>query len=193
MIYLVRSLSYERGFQDYFRISISKCQPPAFMQQRKTMHSRMPWTSFRNISDNDLSAILAALKSLPPMKHQVVNRLKATPCEVCGVKHGYGDQNKITPIVAAKVNKNPNPSYVGKYTNKYKDTVAVLLKDKKLWFSAGHGEKKEIELIPIAENQFHGSGLPSAITFIKDASGKVVSYVDQDLVPLTYTKINVIK
>jgi Cytochrome C oxidase, cbb3-type, subunit III len=154
------------------------------------LHSRMPWITYRNISDADLSAILAALKSLPPVKHQIVNRIKPSLCEVCGVKHGYGDQNKISPIIPVKVNTNIYPSYAGTYANKYKDTAHILLKDKKLWVKAGHGEVKEIELIPVAENEFQGSGLPSSIIFIKNQSGKITGYVDQDLVPMTYVKTN---
>jgi hypothetical protein len=91
------------------------------------------------------------------------------------------------------VNTGLYPSYAGKYTNKYRDTITVFLKDKKIWINEGFEESKDIELIPIAENQFHGSGLPSSIKFIKDANGKVISYVDHDLNPLTYTKINDLK
>lgn len=156
-----------------------------------TLHGSMPWVAFRNISDADLGAILAALKTLPPVQHQIVNRLKPTLCEVCGVKHGYGDQNKIAPIIPAKVNTSLYPSYTGKYTNKYKDTITVFLKEKKLWINEGFEESKDIELIPIAENKFHGSGLASPITFKKDASGRVVGYVDQDMTPLVYAKIDV--
>ena len=120
-----------------------------------------------------------------------MNSLKASLCEVCGVKHGYGNQNKITPLIPVKVNTSPYPSYVGTYTNKYKETVKISFKDKKLWASmGGHEPGKEIELIPISANLFHGSGLPSPISFKKDSSGKVDSYVDQDLVPLTYVKVN---
>jgi hypothetical protein len=78
----------------------------------------------------------------------------------------------------------------GNYTNRYKDTITVFLKDKKLWINEGFEASKDIELIPIAENQFHGSGLASPIMFEKDASGRVLGYVDQDMVPLTYAKID---
>jgi len=155
-----------------------------------TLHNEMPWVAFRNISDADLSAMLAALKSLPPVKHQIVNSLKASPCEVCGEKHGYGNQNKITPLIPVKVNTSPYPSYVGTYTNKYKETVKISFKDKKLWASIGaHEPGKEIELIPISANSFHGSGLPSPFSFVKDSSGKVAGFINQDLVPLLHAKV----
>ena len=155
-----------------------------------TLHSSMPWVAFRNISDADLSAMLAALKTLPPVKHQIVNSLKASPCEVCGVKHGYGNQNKITPLTPIKINTSIYPAYVGTYTNKYKESVSILYKDKKLWVNmGGHDDAKEIELIPISANSFHGSGLPSPISFKKDSSGKVAGFINQDLVPLQYAKV----
>jgi hypothetical protein len=65
------------------------------------------------------------------------------------------------------------------------------LKNKKLWATLREDKSKEIELIPIAENEFNGSGLPAPITFIKHASGKVSGFVDHDLVPNTYLKANV--
>jgi len=53
-----------------------------------SLHSSMPWVAFRNISDADLSAMLAALKSPPPVKHQLVNSPKAKSRSVCGLKPG---------------------------------------------------------------------------------------------------------
>ncbi len=63
------------------------------------LHYTMPWVAFKYISDQDLSAMLAALKTLPPVRHQIVNGKKPTLCEVCGSYHGFGDQNKIKPFV----------------------------------------------------------------------------------------------
>lgn len=153
-----------------------------------TLHSSMPWIAFRNISDTDLKAMLAALKSLPPVKHQIANGVKPTLCEVCGEKHGYGDHNKIVPIIPVSVDTKIDASYAGIYVDKEMDTTIIILKDKKLWVSMGPEEPQEIELIPVAENEFNGSGLPSPITFIKNASGKITGFVDHDLVPFTYVK-----
>jgi mono/diheme cytochrome c family protein len=153
-----------------------------------TLHYSMPWIAFKNISDTDLKAMLAALKSLPPVRHQIVNGIKPTLCEVCGEKHGYGDHNKIIPIIAAIVNKSNYASYAGIYADKDNDTAIVTLKDKKLWIKMSPEDPKEIELIPVAESEFNGSGLPSPITFIKNASGKVTGFADHDLVPFTFMK-----
>jgi len=153
-----------------------------------TLHYSMPWIAFRNISDTDLKAMLAALKSLPPVKHQIVNGVKPTLCEVCGEKHGYGDHNKIASIIAANVDTKVFPSYAGTYASKDKDTAIVTLKDKKLWIRLGSEDPNEIELIPVAENEFNGSGLLFPITFTKNTSGKINGLVGHDLMPLTLMK-----
>jgi hypothetical protein len=59
----------------------------------RKLNSIMPFGEFKNISDDDLKAIFAYLRSVPPMKHRVDNSLPATYCKVCKQKHGAGDQN----------------------------------------------------------------------------------------------------
>lgn len=39
--------------------------------QGRTLAPIMPWQSYRNLTDDDLKAIFAYLKSLPPVKNQV--------------------------------------------------------------------------------------------------------------------------
>lgn len=56
----------------------------------------MPFIQIRNLSDDDLKAIFAYLKTLPPMKHRVDNSLPPTYCKVCEQNHGAGDQNKVS-------------------------------------------------------------------------------------------------
>ena len=53
----------------------------------------MPWSTFRNMSDEDLKAIYAYLKTLQPVKHRVDNSFPPTYCKVCRQSHGAGDQN----------------------------------------------------------------------------------------------------
>ncbi len=56
----------------------------------------MPFIQIRNLSDDDLKAIFAYLKTLPPVKHRVDNTLPPTYCKVCKQTHGGGDQNQGT-------------------------------------------------------------------------------------------------
>jgi mono/diheme cytochrome c family protein len=53
----------------------------------------MPWWNFRGLQDDDLKAIFAYLRTVPPVKHRVDNSKPPTKCKVCGFMHGAGDQN----------------------------------------------------------------------------------------------------
>lgn len=53
----------------------------------------MPWSYFRNLSDDDLKAIFAYLKTLKPVQHRVDNTEPPTYCKVCRTKHGLGARN----------------------------------------------------------------------------------------------------
>jgi mono/diheme cytochrome c family protein len=53
----------------------------------------MPWVFIGRMSDEDLKAIFAYLKTLPPIAHRVTNTDPPTDCKRCGGKHGAGDQN----------------------------------------------------------------------------------------------------
>jgi mono/diheme cytochrome c family protein len=59
----------------------------------RKLNSIMPWGYFRNMSDDDLKAIYAYLRTLPPVQHRVDNTEFATACTVCGGHHGFGDRN----------------------------------------------------------------------------------------------------
>ena len=166
----------------------------AFMRVIRTgkgglLHRTMPWIAYKNIADTDLKAILVALKSTPPVEHNIVNGMKPTFCEVCGQYHGYGDHNKIKPILPVPVNTKIYPSYVGTYSSDDKDTVVIVMKkDKKLWVNTPNVGATYAELIPVAANKFNAAVLPSPVSFIKDVSGNVTGLVDYSLDPVTFIK-----
>ena len=45
------------------------------------------------MNDEDLKAMWAYLKTLPPVKHRVDNAEPPTLCKLCGNTHGAGDKN----------------------------------------------------------------------------------------------------
>lgn len=53
----------------------------------------MPWAFFRNLNDDDLKAIFAYLRTLPPVQHRVDNTEALGYCKRCKGKHGFGDRN----------------------------------------------------------------------------------------------------
>ena len=59
----------------------------------RQLSTLMPWSYFRNLTDDDLKAIFAYLRSVPPVKHRVDNTEPPTYCKVCRHKHGYGNMN----------------------------------------------------------------------------------------------------
>jgi mono/diheme cytochrome c family protein len=59
----------------------------------RKLNSIMPWGYFRNMTDDDLKAIFAYLRTVTPVQHRVDNTEVATTCPVCGGRHGFGDRN----------------------------------------------------------------------------------------------------
>jgi len=60
----------------------------------RELNQIMPWSSFRHMSDEDLKAIYAYLKTLQPVSHRVDNSLPPTYCPLCRSYHGGGELNK---------------------------------------------------------------------------------------------------
>ena len=59
----------------------------------RDLHSIMPWAYYRHMTDEDLKAIFAFLRTLKPVKHSVDNSLPPTKCKLCGYAHGGGERN----------------------------------------------------------------------------------------------------
>ncbi len=74
----------EKMFVDVIRTGAVKARP---------LSNIMPWAFFRNLSDDDLKAIFAYLRTLKPVQHRVDNTEPPRYCKVCRGKHGFGDRN----------------------------------------------------------------------------------------------------
>jgi mono/diheme cytochrome c family protein len=59
----------------------------------RKLNSIMPFGEFKNLTDDDLKAIFAYLRTLQPVRHRVDNTLVATYCKICKQKHGAGEEN----------------------------------------------------------------------------------------------------
>ena len=64
------------------------------MVRSRKLHDYMPWKMYGKQTDEDLKAMFAYLKTLPPVDHRVDNSLPPTDCPRCGLRHGAGNQNK---------------------------------------------------------------------------------------------------
>lgn len=59
----------------------------------RVLSAVMPFVAYKNMTDDDLRAIFAYLRTLPPVHHRVDNSLPPTFCKLCQGTHGAGDQN----------------------------------------------------------------------------------------------------
>jgi hypothetical protein len=73
---------------------------PLFIQVFRTGYVKarkldplMPTEQYKGITDDDLKAMFAYLRTLNPVKHRVDNTEPPTYCKRCRSKHGAGDQN----------------------------------------------------------------------------------------------------
>jgi mono/diheme cytochrome c family protein len=57
------------------------------------LNAPMPWWFFKNMSDDDLKAIFAYLRTVKPVHHRVDNADGVTECKECKHKHGAGKDN----------------------------------------------------------------------------------------------------
>jgi mono/diheme cytochrome c family protein len=53
----------------------------------------MPWYFYGQMTDEDVKAIFAYLRTLKAVKHTVDNNEPPTACRLCGLKHGGGDRH----------------------------------------------------------------------------------------------------
>jgi len=59
----------------------------------RELSGMMPWLVYGRMTDQDLKAIFAYLRTLKPVHHRVDNALPPTYCKICRGRHGGGDQN----------------------------------------------------------------------------------------------------
>lgn len=57
----------------------------------------MPWGHYRGMTDEDLKAMFAYLRTLPAVEHYVDNAMPPSACARCGLEHGGGSKNPRRP------------------------------------------------------------------------------------------------
>jgi mono/diheme cytochrome c family protein len=80
------------GISYYDEALFIEAMRTGYVKARK-LSSIMPFGEFQNLTDDDLKAIFAYLRTVKPVKHRVDNSLPPTLCKLCRQKHGAGDQN----------------------------------------------------------------------------------------------------
>ena len=81
---------------------ISYYDEALFVRANRTGHvgarqlsPRMPWWVYKNMTDEDLKAIYAYLRTVKPVEHRVDNTERPTFCKICKQKHGLGERNEV--------------------------------------------------------------------------------------------------
>jgi len=59
----------------------------------RQLNQIMPWHTYRGMTDEDIAAVFAYVKTFKPVRHHVDNSEPPTYCKVCRQMHGGGDQN----------------------------------------------------------------------------------------------------
>jgi mono/diheme cytochrome c family protein len=80
------------GISYYDEALFIQAMRTGYVKARK-LSSIMPFEEFGGLTDDDLKAMFAYLRTLKPVKHRVDNSLPPTYCKLCQLRHGAGDQN----------------------------------------------------------------------------------------------------
>ena len=144
-----------------------------------TLSPVMPWVAFKNISDDDLKAIYAYLKTLPPSKHYVSNQKPFTLCAICGLEHGLGEKNKRIDPSGIKANPALFDLYAGTYYDDMFGSSYIISREGNKLIGQQRENGPKSELVPQSENRFIAGGWVLPINFNKDKDGRISQLTEE--------------
>ena len=80
------------GIGNYTEDMFVKVMRTGYVGKRQ-LSTAMPWQFYGGQTEEDLKAMYAYLRTLPPVSHRVDNTKAPTACKKCGTTHGAGDSN----------------------------------------------------------------------------------------------------
>jgi mono/diheme cytochrome c family protein len=80
------------GIPYYDQALFTEALRTGYVKARK-LNQIMPWHAYRGMTDEDLAAMFAYMKTFRPVRHHVDNSEPPILCKVCGQTHGAGDRN----------------------------------------------------------------------------------------------------
>jgi len=137
----------------------------------RELSSIMPWTVFKNLSDDDLNAIFAYLRAVTPAKHVIDNIDAPSACAICGGVHPLGKYNRPRermlidyplPLVADTVG-------IYRFDDGFRLTMAIEQGKFRLKFNDG----KSCNLVTENRDTFFCEGDIDHFEFIRDGRGAV--------------------
>ena len=81
------------GIPYYDEALFSQAMRTGYVRAR-LLNQIMPWRNYSGLTDDDLKAIFAYLKTVKPIHHVVDNAEAPTMCVVCNTMHGGGEKNQ---------------------------------------------------------------------------------------------------
>lgn len=137
----------------------------------REISASMPWIVFGTMTDDDLDAVFAYMKSRHPVNHAVSNTDDPTPCPVCGQTHGLGDRNKPKIADAVAIDPRTLAEYTGSY--RFVDYTADITSDGKTLLVQFNGNGRALPLVRLPNGEFTAAEIPDFLTFRRDARGHV--------------------
>jgi len=135
----------------------------------------MPWIVFRNLTDDDLRALHAYLKSLLPVRHLVDTAEPEGLCPACGQKHGAGLVNHPQESRAIPVDPRALAGSEGRYV--FRDFSWTISREGGKYFAEDGTGKKEI----LTEDNrlfFTKSGV-DVLELVRAPGGQVTGMIDR--------------
>jgi len=80
------------GIPYYDQAMFTQVMRTGFVKARR-LNQIMPWQTYRGMTDEDIAAVFAYIKTSQPVRHHVDNTEPPTFCKVCRQTHGGGNQN----------------------------------------------------------------------------------------------------
>jgi len=135
----------------------------------------MPWVVFRNMTDEDLRAIHAYLKTLLPVAHFVDSAEPAAMCPACGQVHGGGGVNHAKDAHAVPIDPRAVDGCEGTYRFAI-FTLRVFREGGTLYWDDGSGKSE----VRTDDNRlFYVMSGIDVLEFERDASGRIRGVIDR--------------
>lgn len=154
-----------------------------------TLSPIMPWTAFKNMTEDDLEAMYAYLTTMFPSNHYITNQQPFTLCSICGQEHGLGEKNKPEKPEGIKMDPALYDSYAGKYLNKEHNVTYIILREGNKLIFKRREDGPKIELIPQSDEYFLAPGWYVPFTFVKDKNGRVIELIEETDFGKSFKKI----
>lgn len=153
-----------------------------------TLHPVMPWTAFRNLSEDDLRAIYRVLETPWPVRHIVVNAAEPTFCSVCGQSHGGGEHNEVAlPEATAAPAAELLDAYAGEYHDpQFGMSITITRVDNTLEGRAGPWT---FPLVAQSDQLFLAPGFVAPIRFERSGDAPAERLITIDVIEIPFIRV----